>query len=101
MGGTTASGGTGGAAGASGYAGASSLGDCLSGAYRLHTYLFCNVKLDWFTARDNCASIGMQLVRVDDDAENQYVHDYIYVCPLVVSVARRQRRHCRQRRVAI
>jgi hypothetical protein len=71
-------GGSGGSGGAGGFAGASSLGDCITGTYSGHTYVFCNVKVGWVAARDNCASIGLQLVRVDSAAENQYLHDNIY-----------------------
>jgi hypothetical protein len=39
------------------------------------------VKLPWATARDNCASIGMQMVRVDEAGENQFLVDNVYASP--------------------
>jgi len=73
------SGGSGAAGTASGMGGtgsigdASSLGDCRSGTYATQSYLFCFVRVSWTTARDNCASIGLRLVRVDTVGENQYL----------------------------
>jgi hypothetical protein len=69
----------GGLSDAGGFGDASSLGDCRSGTYGTSVYLFCNVKVTWTTAHDNCASIGMRLVRVDDGGGNQYLHDNAYV----------------------
>jgi hypothetical protein len=79
--------GTGGAAGATGsagadsggFAGASSLGDCISKPFDGHDYFFCNVKTDWLTARDNCASIGQYLARVDSTEENAFLNANAYV----------------------
>lgn len=83
-GGSAGSGGTiGGSSGTGtgGFAGASSLGDCQSQTYGGHSYVFCNVKLPWADARDSCASIGMQLVRVDDAAENDFLAANFYSSP--------------------
>jgi hypothetical protein len=74
-------GGSGGGLGAGGFAGAASLGDCQTGTFGGHDYVFCNVNLSWTVARDNCGSIGMFLVRVDDDAESQWVYDNVYDAP--------------------
>ncbi|HWP07653.1 MAG TPA: C-type lectin domain-containing protein [Polyangiaceae bacterium] len=88
-GGTSAAGGTGGSSGAGGgggYAGASSLGDCTPATYGSHDYLFCNVKVTWAQARDNCASIGMALVRVDDTGEDQFISDNGYASPPITGI---------------
>lgn len=77
-GGASGGGGTAGGLGQGGYAGASSLGDCQSATYGAYDYLFCNVDVPWATARDNCWSIGMVLARVEDAAENQWLHDNAY-----------------------
>jgi hypothetical protein len=74
-------GGASGASGAGGYAGASSLGDCQTGTFGGHDYVFCNVNLAWTVARDRCASIGMALVRVNDATESQWVFDNVYDTP--------------------
>jgi hypothetical protein len=79
--GTSGASGTGGALGSGGFAGASSLGDCQTKTFGGHDYVFCNVNLAWGVARDNCASIGMFLVRVDDSAESQWVYDNVYDTP--------------------
>jgi hypothetical protein len=77
-GGSGSTGGVGGSSDAGALADAASLGDCRSLTYAMHSYLFCNVKVGWTDARDNCASIGMQLVRVDDSGENQFLLDNMY-----------------------
>jgi hypothetical protein len=59
-------------------AGASSLGDCQLKAFGGHDYVLCNVNVSWPTARDNCRSIGMELTRVDDVAESQWLRDNAY-----------------------
>jgi hypothetical protein len=81
VGGVSSGGATGGELGSGGYAGAASLGDCQTNAFGGHDYVFCNVNLAWTVARDNCASIGMVLVRVDDAAESQWVFDNAYDAP--------------------
>ncbi len=55
------------------------MGDCKAGSYGTHAYLFCNVKVSWTAARDNCASIGMALGRIDDAGEDQFIADNRYV----------------------
>jgi hypothetical protein len=77
-GGSGSTGGVGGSSDAGLLADAASLGDCRALTYAMHSYLFCNVKVEWSVARDNCASIGMQLVRVDDAGENQFLLDNMY-----------------------
>jgi hypothetical protein len=83
MGGAT-SGGMGGASGSAGtlgqggFAGVASLGDCQTATFNAHDYALCNVNVPWTTARDNCWSIGMELVRVEDAAEDQWIHDNAY-----------------------
>ena len=67
--------------GSGGFAGAASLGDCRTDTFAGHDYVFCNVNISWTAARDNCASIGMWLVRVDDAAESQWVYDNVYDAP--------------------
>lgn len=84
-GGTTATGGSSGLGGG-GYAGASSLGDCMSATYGGRDYLFCNVKVIWEQARDNCASIGMVLARVDDAGEDQFLSDNAYATPPITGI---------------
>jgi hypothetical protein len=81
MGGVSGDSGTGGLLGSGGFAGASSLGDCQTNALAAHDYVFCNVNIAWTSARDNCASIGMHLVRIDDAAESQWVYDNVYDTP--------------------
>jgi hypothetical protein len=80
-GGGASGGGASGGLGGGGFAGASSLGDCQTDTYDGHDYVFCNVNLAWTVARDNCASIGMFLVRVNDAAESQWVYDNVYDAP--------------------
>jgi hypothetical protein len=80
-GGVSGDSGTGGVLGAGGFAGASSLGDCQTNTFDGHDYVFCNVNISWTAARDNCASIGMLLVRIDDAAESQWVYDNVYDGP--------------------
>jgi hypothetical protein len=46
---------------------------CYPATYALHAYLFCDAIVDWATARANCESRGLRLVRVDDDAENTWL----------------------------
>ncbi len=84
MGGTSGTSGTsgaGGTLGSGGFAGASSLGDCQTKTFGGHDYVFCNVNVAWTVARDNCASIGMFLVRIDDATESQWVYDNVYDTP--------------------
>jgi hypothetical protein len=48
--------------------------DCALRAYRGHDYAFCNAEVPSFTARSVCASAGMRLARIDDAAENEWIH---------------------------
>jgi hypothetical protein len=79
--GDASGGGASGGLGGGGFAGASSLGDCQTDTFGGHDYVFCNVNLAWTVARDNCASIGMFLVGVNDAAESQWVYDNVYDAP--------------------
>ena len=36
-------------------------------------YMLCEMNVTWFQARDICAAAGLQLVRIDDAAENAFV----------------------------
>jgi hypothetical protein len=74
-------GGSSGAAGGGGYAGATSLGDCVTQTFNAHDYAFCNVLASWTGARDSCATIGMQLARIDSDPENVWLFDNLYDSP--------------------
>jgi hypothetical protein len=38
-----------------------------------HDYLLCQERRTWADANSGCLAIGMQLIRVDDDAENQWL----------------------------
>jgi hypothetical protein len=75
VGGGSGTSGGGGAGGGGGFAGATSLGNCRTLTYNAHDYVFCNEEVVWQAASDGCASIGMQLVRVDDANENQWLYD--------------------------
>jgi hypothetical protein len=74
-------GGSSGAAGGGGYAGATSLGDCVTLTFNAHDYAFCDVLASWTGARDSCATIGMQLARIDSDPENVWLFDNVYDSP--------------------
>lgn len=70
----------GGSSGASGTAsggaaGGPSLPNCQSKPFNGKTYLLCSPQLTWSAARSSCTSIGMDLVRVNDSAENQWLRD--------------------------
>jgi len=45
-----------------------------TGAFREHAYLICSVQAPWADAEKDCEAHGMRLVRIDDDAENTWVH---------------------------
>jgi hypothetical protein len=73
-GGTAAgSGGTAGAAGSASDAGPDGSIPCPSMSFGGHLYLFCDGTLDWPAARTACEARGTRLVRIDDDAENNWV----------------------------
>jgi hypothetical protein len=40
-----------------------------------HAYMICSVQAPWSVAESDCEKHGMQLVRVDDADENQWIHD--------------------------
>jgi len=42
-----------------------------------HTYVYCHTARPWTTARDQCAAAGMQLVRIDSRAENDFVQNLL------------------------
>lgn len=49
--------------------------DCTYSEHDGHGYFFCRNASSWTSARDKCraAGVNMQLVRVNDDAENAFV----------------------------
>jgi hypothetical protein len=74
--------GIGGSSGSSGAAGSADAGGsaCLSGmsaAFNAHNYFFCSTQVTWDVARTDCHARGMFLVRIDDQAENDWVHSMI------------------------
>jgi len=79
--GSGGSSGTGGASagsagqGTGGSAGSPSLPDCVTSDFNGSTYLLCAPEFTWVAARDACASVGMELARVDDATENQWLFD--------------------------
>ena len=77
-GGSIAGGGAGGSTaggGAGGSGGAPDPGQCLNATFGGHDYLLCEELRNWAGAVAGCAAIGMQLIRVDDAAENQWLFD--------------------------
>jgi hypothetical protein len=77
-GGTNAGSSSQGGAGSGGTAGGPSLPDCVTAGFNGKTYLMCAPELTWVAARDECASVGMELARADDAAENQWLFDNAY-----------------------
>jgi hypothetical protein len=71
--GTSALGGAGTSGNGGGTAGQSTLANCKSNNYNGHSYQMCGDKTGWLDAKANCESVGMQLARVDDLAENQWL----------------------------
>jgi hypothetical protein len=51
-----------------------STADCPCFSYGGHAYRFCTAPRARSAAQANCVSLGMRLVRIDSDAENQWVH---------------------------
>lgn len=47
--------------------------DCAPYEHDARTYYRCSAPLDWDDAAANCRSVGLQLVRIDDQAENDAV----------------------------
>jgi hypothetical protein len=79
-GGTAGAGGsTYGGAGGTGAAGASSvtcsspISTCVCESYAGHEYLFCSNTVSQSDARTACQAVGMDLVRIDSDAENTWI----------------------------
>lgn len=71
VGGVTGAGG--GAAGTGGNAGTG--GACPTATFGGHTYAFCDGPLPWADAQADCVAKGMRLVRIDDAAEDMWLHD--------------------------
>ncbi len=71
VGGVTGRGG--GAAGTGGNAGTG--GVCPTATFGGHTYAFCDGPLPWADAQVDCVAKGMRLVRIDDTAEDRWLHD--------------------------
>jgi hypothetical protein len=46
---------------------------CNQVTYGAHDYVLCQELRSWADANSGCLAIGMQLIRVDDDAENQWL----------------------------
>lgn len=65
--------GTGGAAGAGGGTDGGAPISCATATNGGHDYLFCDAKVNWATARAECESRGMRLVRIDDAAEDTWL----------------------------
>jgi hypothetical protein len=87
MAGATGSGGAAGMAGATGAGGAAggaggSVVDagpaCTAATFNGHQYEFCGAPLSWSDAQNDCVAKGMRLVRIDDAAENTWVHDLAF-----------------------
>jgi hypothetical protein len=49
-----------------------------TGAFRDHAYLICTVQASWPVAETDCEAHGMRLVRIDDAAENAWVHQVAF-----------------------
>jgi hypothetical protein len=73
-GGGTSSGGTGSGGSTTGGAGPTG---CRTATYAGHDYEMCDVGASYATAAADCASRGAKLVRIDDAAENTWVHSMI------------------------
>ena len=73
-GGVTGGGAGGGAAGGGGNAGAAGAA-CPTASFGGHSYAICEGPLSWTDAQTDCAAKGMRLARIDDAAENTWVHD--------------------------
>ena len=46
---------------------------CMARAFANHAYLFCNTARTWRDARASCLAARMDLVVIDDNAENEFV----------------------------
>lgn len=47
---------------------------CNQASYGGHDYLLCQEPRSWAAANGGCLAIGMRLIRIDDDAENQWLN---------------------------
>jgi hypothetical protein len=73
-GGASSVGGTSGSGGSSGSGGVPpDMALCNQATYGGHDYVRCQELRTWADANSGCLAIGMRLVRVDDDAENQWL----------------------------
>ncbi len=52
---------------------------CNQGSYGAHTYLLCKELRSWDDASTGCGAVGMQLARVDDTNENQWLLTNAYL----------------------
>jgi len=75
VGGLSGTGGSGGSG--TGGSGGSSGVTCRSDAFNGHAYVFCDVAATFDVARSDCRARGMLLVRIDDAAEDTWVHSMI------------------------
>jgi hypothetical protein len=80
-GGTTATSGTGGGGtgttGGTSTGGSGPTGPCRSGSYGGHDYEHCDAPAAYASARADCESRGLRLARVDDAAEDAWIHSTI------------------------
>jgi hypothetical protein len=58
-----------------GAAGGPTLPGCQTTGFNAKTYVVCPARLSWNAARTSCSSIQMDLVRVNDSAEDQWLFD--------------------------
>ena len=47
-------------------------------SYEGHAYLFVDIDMAWALARDLCEGLGYTLVKIEDEAENAWLHEQIY-----------------------
>jgi hypothetical protein len=79
---STGSGGSTGSSGSTGGSGSTGSGgtaptSCRTDQYGGHAYEMCDSALSYDAARSDCESRGLRLARIDDDAENTWVHSTI------------------------
>lgn len=51
--------------------------DCTEREHAAHRYLFCDDRREWQDARLECEARGMHLARIDDEAENDFIHAHV------------------------
>ena len=51
--------------------------NCTGLEYSGNEYWLCSNYRDWTTARAKCQAVGLELVRIDDEAENEFIEDQI------------------------